>query len=305
MKTTTKLTEEKLNTFLEMYEQGKLDTEIAKVLEVSRATIANWRKKYDLPCKFEYNKISKIDYQKFEELFNLNYSDYKIAKILNMHPSSIYSHRKLHGFTRDKLQINSELNLTDIDISILLGTLLGDASLTISHNCINPKFTCTHGIKQKAYAEFKTILLEHLGAKCVYHKRKTIDQRTNIYYEDYTISITTNKAFLPIYNSLYINKKKIIPINLLKYFTEQSLALMFMDDGYKHSRSYSISTMCFEKENLKQFQIFLLNKFNLHTSIFKNKILYICARDKNLFEQLIKPYLCNSMLYKLSCHVTP
>lgn len=305
MKTTTKLTEEKLGIFLTMYAEGKTDTAIAKVVNVSRCTIANWRKKYNLKSTFDYTKISKIDYNKFEQLFNLNYSDYKIAKELNMNPGSIFSHRKLHNFKREKLQINKPLILSFNDMSILLGTLLGDSSLTISDACINPKFTCAHGPKQKEYAQFKTNLLAHLDATCKYHKRKTIDKRTNMFYEDYTISIRTNKSFLPLYKSFYKNNVKVIPFNLFEYFTAQSLALLFMDDGCRTGKNYTIATMCFSSEDLLQFQIFLKDKFNIETSITKRKLLYIKAKSRTVFEKLITPYFCDSMLYKLHSHVTP
>ena len=69
MKTTTKLTTQNLDTFLTMYYEGKMDTEIALQCQVSRSTIANWRKKYNLKSQFDYSKISKINNKKFEELF--------------------------------------------------------------------------------------------------------------------------------------------------------------------------------------------------------------------------------------------
>ena len=78
-KTTEKITNSMKERLLALYEQGKLDTEIALELKVSRSAITYWRKKLNLKSKFKYSKISKIDNLKFEKLFNLGLSDYKIA----------------------------------------------------------------------------------------------------------------------------------------------------------------------------------------------------------------------------------
>lgn len=50
--------------------------------------------------------------------------------------------------------------------------------------------------------------------------------------------------------AFYKNNKKVIPFELFNYFTEVSLAFMFMDDGTKTHNSYSIATNCFTTEEL-------------------------------------------------------
>ena len=74
---------------------------------------------------------------------------------------------------------------------------------------------------------------------------------------------------------------------------------MYMDDGYKTQCSYGIATNCFTIEELNKFRIFLLEKFNLETSIHKGNRLYILAKSAKRFTELISPYICNCMKYKL------
>lgn len=291
---------------LDLYNQGKMDSEIGKILGIKRATIQYYRSTHNLPTKFTYDKISKIDNNKFEELFNQGLSDYAIAKELNMSPDGVYSHRIRHNYKRDNnLRLNKAITLTDFQKQVLIGTMLGDSSMRLGKGCLSPCITCAHGIKQKEYCEYKTKIFESLGATCNYHKRNIIDERTGIYYEDYTMFIPSNPEFLLYYNSFYPNGKKVIPLNLLNQFTEVSLAFMYMDDGSKVKSGYNIATNCFEKEELNKFRMFINNKFNIDSIIHKNNSLYIKANSRNLFTYLIAPYVIESMRYKLHSPLTP
>lgn len=47
-----------------------MDSEIEKETGVSSKTICYYRKSHNLPTKFNYSKISKINNEEFEKLFN-------------------------------------------------------------------------------------------------------------------------------------------------------------------------------------------------------------------------------------------
>lgn len=298
-KTTEKITESMKITLIDMYNSGYMDTEIAKELNVTRGAIGYWRRKLNLKSKFTYSKLSKVNKEQFEELFNKGLSDYKIAKIMNLSADGIYYYRTVHGYKRESLKINKGIELTNFQKQVLIGTLLGDSSLSIKKGSINPTISCAHGIKQKEYCEYKTEIFKSLNAKCVYHKRNKADKRNGNIYEDYTMIMPNNPELIEWFNSFYVNGVKVIPFNLFEYFTEVSLAFMYMDDGYKIGNNYSISTNCFCREELEIFIKHLKNKFNLNCSIFSNNVVYIKADSRNLFTNLIKPYICDCMKYKL------
>lgn len=298
-KTTEKITDSMKERLLALYEQGKLDTEIALELKVSRSAITYWRKKLNLKSKFKYSKISKIDNLKFEKLFNLGFSDYKIAKELGMSSDGVYSHRMRHGYFRNSLKLSKPIPLSDYQKQVLLGTMLGDASFKLGKGCINPAFSCAHCIPQKEYCEYKTAIFNNLGAYCKYHKMNLPDKRTGKYYENYTMFVPANPELKNWYDSFYKDKKKVIPFDLFKYFTEISLAFMFMDDGSKTTTGYTIATNCFSLEEIDKFRIFLKQKFNLETSVFKSKVLYIQAKSRDTFTKIIEPYIIPCMQYKL------
>lgn len=298
-KTTEKITETMKQELIALYNDGKMDTEIAKLLNVSSNAIYYWRKKLKLISKFEYSKISKIDNEKFKELFDKKLSDYAIAKELNMSSNGIYSHRIRYSYNRDSLVIAKSIKLTTFQKQVLLGTVLGDTTIRLPKNGINPSISCAHGIKQKEYCDYKTEIFKSLGAVVTYHKRNKPDPRNGIFYEDYTMRIPSNPELKFWYNSFYINNKKTIPFKLFDNFTDISLAFMYMDDGCKLNNTYSIATNCFTLEELQKFVKFLKEKFNIDTTIHKTNSIYIKVNSKNLFTNLISPYFCKSMKYKL------
>lgn len=73
-----------------------------------------------------------------------------------------------------------------------------------------------------------------------------------------------------------------------------------MDDGNKATTGgYILATNCFTSEELKIFQEFLLNKFNLDTTIHKGNKIYIRKKSGEIFKKLVNPFIIDSMKYKL------
>ena len=237
--------------------------------------------------------------KEFEKLFNQNLSDYVIATKLGVNHCTVFQWRKKHGYTRKSLKEGKYIPLTEEQKEILIGTLLGDSSLTIGKDCINPRMSCSHCLAQEEYCKHKESIFKSLGSTGGRDKNLQPDKRTGKVYNYYSMRIPTNPAFLPIYNSFYKNGIKVIPLDLLNKFTAKSLAYMFMDDGSKCSKGYTIATNCFSEENILEFRKFLFNRFNLETSTFKSRVLYIHSKSADLFKSLILPYMHSTMLYKL------
>lgn len=297
------LTEEDKKAIVKLAEAGYTDKEIANRLgKVGSGTVFYWRKQLKVPSKFTYDKNCKIKDEELLSLFNSGLSDYKIADILRVSPDGVYHHRISRGYLRSNdLRINKGTPLSDFQKAVLVGTLLGDSTLRLAHGTINPKLSCMHGIKQKEYCEYKTEIFATIGAKCTYHKRNTVDKRTGIFYEDATLNAPANPQLLEFYHTFYKNDKKRIPISIIqKYFTEASLAFLFMDDGYKTKFGYSIATNCFKKSDIERFRKFLKSKYGLDCSFQpSNNLLYIKAKSKERFKTLVSPYMCKCVEYKL------
>ena len=178
--------------------------------------------------------------------------------------------------------MNKPIKLTQRQLSILTGTLLGDGSLRKPN--INPNFSCEHGIKQLEYCKWKYEELKSLNANFSIHKRKTIDKRNGKLYESTVCRIPANSEFLSLYENLYINGTKQITKKFLENFDELSLAVMFMDDGYKVGKTIGIATNCFSLEELITLKEFLFKKFCLNFTIRNNKTLYLPTIQYPYFE---------------------
>lgn len=75
-----------------------------------------------------------------------------------------------------------------------------------------------------------------------------------------------------------------------------------MDDGTKHKTSYYLHTECFDTNSHKLLVEMLKKNFNIRASIHKirnHNFLYINKESRDLFTELIKNFICESMKYKL------
>lgn len=283
---------------VELHSEGKTDAEIASIVNVSRQLVQQNRTKLGLKPNFSYSSFRKMDYTEVERLVKENKTDREIAELFNVKPISVYFFRKRNNIERDNLLINKAIKPTDRQLSIIVGTLLGDASLRKTN--INPSFNCEHGIEQLEYCQWKAEELKSLGAKFSTSKRKTIDKRTGIYYESAICRLPANPELLPLYNNLYKDGRKTITLEFLKDFNELSLAVMFMDDGSRNSSSINIATNCFNEDELLLLLEFFKNKFNLTFHINSNHSIYLLKRDFEHFKDLVLPYMRQELLYKLS-----
>lgn len=283
---------------IKLHSEGKTDPEIASILNVSRQLVQFHRSNLGLKSNFSYSVFRKMDYSEVEKLVKENKTDKEIAELFKVKPISIYSFRKRYNIERDNLLINKAINPTNRQLSIIIGSLLGDASLRNPN--INPYFSCEHGIKQLEYCKWKAKELESLGSKFIIYRRKAIDKRTGIYYQSAICRLPANPALLPLYNNLYINGKKTITTEFLKDFNELSLAVMFMDDGSHTESSINIATNCFTEEDLLVLLDFFKNRFNLTFHINSNHSIYLLKKDLEHFRELVLPYMRKELLYKLS-----
>lgn len=109
---------------------------------------------------------------------------------------------------------------------------------------------------------------------------------------------------------LFINKKKVIPADLIKnHLTPRGLAYWFMDDGgkldyNKNSKNKGVvfNTQSFESKEVKAMAQQLSEKFNLDCEIRSNKgkkIIVIKSSSYSTFLSLIDSYILPEMRYKL------
>lgn len=277
----------------ELYNQGKNDNEIAKELNCRSSVIQAYRKKNNLSSNFNYKcKIENL-LEDIKELKKQGLGNRKISELLNIPRTSLMYLFRKHNLENIKY-IPKYANLNYFQKSALIGSLLGDSSISKKYI-----LNIGHGLKQEEYYKHK-IQLFSPNIKFLEYRREKIDKRTNNLYISLQAYSNKYEDIVNLKELLYINSKKEITKEILKDFNEISLAYLYMDDGNYEKYGAKIALCNFSNNSLILFQNFLKNKWNIDTSIHKDKTLYIKANSKKIFIQLISSYIIPSMLYKIN-----
>lgn len=286
---------DQLDAILNLYNNNISDANISKALNCSSSGVSKIRRKLDLPVNIQ-NRVSEAETRIILELQQLNFTNNEIAFYTNksLDAINLILPQNLIG---DELKYDKETPLTERELSIIIGIMLGDGHMSCRK--LNASFYTEHAPKQKLYTIEVAKQLQRLHPKLGHTVGKTVDTRTNKTYDKYWVAFPALEMFTSLYKKFYINNLKVIPEDLLPYYTAESLAYQFMDDGTKMDCSYKIATNCFQIKELEMFQYFLLTKFNLHTTLHKDRGIYIRSKDSQLFKDLVSPYICECMRYKL------
>ena len=291
-----KLTKADVEKALELAKNGLMDPEIAKQLNVSRGSILRLRKINNIKSSFSYDKISKIHKEKFEELFYQGLDDKEIAAALGVSIDGVYGYRMRHNYNRKDNREAQDIPLTQDNIEIILGIMMGDGSM--ERMCKNTRLSIAHCPSQREYCDYIANKLSNLKPTLYSYISKP-HPKTGKQYQSYWLTLATNPSLNTIHKHFYNNGKKRIPIELFDNFTWQSLAYLFMDDGSHGKSGGFIATNCFTMNELQDFQKFLLDKFTLKTTICKSHVLYIKAKSFCYMKSKIEPYMCECMKYKI------
>lgn len=198
---------------------------------------------------------------------------------------------------------------TEIELNIIIGSLLGDGSLSLYGRSKNAYYR-EHGCdKQIPYRIWK------------YKNLKNLDFTINTNYKYTKLSSHSNNFFTDLYNKFYINKIKTITEDNIKLLTHPiGLATFYMDDGSlvidsvkrKNNDIYifpriSLYTLSFsEKENII-IKNHLENTFDVKTKLKyrkdgKKTIIEINKKEDVIkFINIVKPYVSKipCMMYKI------
>lgn len=183
---------------------------------------------------------------------------------------------------------------------ILVGFLLGDGWLEIHGKGVRLGI-----LQSEKFADcilFYKVLLFGCGYLSNYELGKSLKKNKKTYFQFRTFTFENLYIF---YNLWYVNKKKIIPLEFIKYYlTPFALAIWIMGDGSGMSNGgFKISTHCFSQKENKELASFLLKKYGLICSVLREGsrgyyYLYVWKRSMPKLYYLILPYLLPSCYYK-------
>lgn len=285
--------EKYIEKFLELYKIGLNDSEIARELGVHNVTISDWRNKRKLPKNFKYKR--KFDTEKFMEFYQQNLSYAEIARRLEVSDSAIQEYASSIGLKANEK--NPDLEMTEEEFQVFLGTMYGDGHLTIPNDSRNARGHFAHSLAQQNYCLWKYEKLKRFCSNPRFEQE--YDKRTDKTYYSVRVILYAYRCFTRLYDSLYKNKIKYIEETLLNKLEPLGIAVWFMDDGYFAGTSYHISTNCFTVEDISKIIKMFKTKFDIEFTMFSSHIIRVRQKDTQKFKQLVKPYIHSDCWYKL------
>ena len=300
-KSRSKYAEDLRNKVSTMYQSGMTCLAIGNELRLSEKTILYHLNKAGIKARPQ----KKINQEDFERLWNEGKSDEEIAKFFEVEVSTVKSYRtkgnNVGKFTRNDYFSEKDIELTEIQEQMILGSLLGDLSIGKTKLQKNANLYIVHSIKQEEYFMKKVeILGDFMGSYKLY--TPSPDKRTGKIYKTWRGNSKAHKVFNSIYDILYVNNTKIITQEYLNRINHPiALAYWFMDDGTFRG---TLSTHCFSEQEVDLLITWLYHKWNIVCTKQKQLnsfTIYITQESRARFEELILPYVVPSMYYKLQC----
>jgi len=186
---------------------------------------------------------------------------------------------------------NLKLDVSDRQVQILVGCLLGDAYLTKLG-----KIQIEQSDKQKEYVEWKYQELASISYPNPPKEVIRYEKRDNRVTKSFRF--WTRQYFRTWRDKFYYGTHKIFPKDLANWITPLSIAIWYMDDGYYRSRNCILATESFQLEDRQQLGE-KLKTFGIEVILRRSGKLRIRSKSLPKFFELIRPYIHKSMVYKL------
>jgi hypothetical protein len=169
------------------------------------------------------------------------------------------ANRKEYHLMRDSV------HLTDVQRSMLIGTLLGDGSLVETSSKKNFRLKIEHGSAQRGYAFWKYECLKpFVLTPPKFQPRNRSWMFRTISHPELTV----------LGDLFYKKRRKIVPAEIASFLRDAiSLAVWFMDDGSKNRNDGLIlNTQSFTKHETERLKDCLSTNFDIdHVSLQKDK----------------------------------
>lgn len=181
---------------------------------------------------------------------------------------------------------------------ILLGTLLGDASIgKLQKKERTFRISWQHCMKQEQYALWKA---ENSLNNYSIFKRSTLDVRTNKIY--HSITCYSRKDNYLYYRELFYKEHKEVSQEILNMLEPLGVAVWFMDDGslyYNGNNCHlTLAVNGFNEESVNRIILYFKNNYNINFKKAQKLIRLTSVKEVQLFESFFKQYYHNSMNYK-------
>lgn len=189
----------------------------------------------------------------------------------------------------------------------MIGKLLGDGTITKQEGK-RPRFQFMHRANDIGWTYYNYVQLrDYIPLNKPKYERIQDIRLLKGYSERHVVQSLTHEYIDILYDTWYPNQIKVIPYSHIeRYFTAESLAWWYQDDGHLKKNEHHIveklvlSTECWTDEERELLQTLLNNKFHFLFSIDKQKRLLLYDQLQiNYFLQLVEPWMQPTMIRKI------
>jgi len=205
----------------------------------------------------------------------------------------------------------TKTKLTTLQCEILVGILLGDASLQTESNGRTYRLRVLQSEEHKDYLFHLYYIFKNLTLSPPIRSEFVDPRKTGKKYFRWSFSTTQNACFRFYGHQFYDGKKKKVPKLIHKWLTPRSIAYWYMDDGAQKWKGKSLGvrfcTDSFLRKDVELLAHLLCKKYYLKTSFQKKDDgwrIYISSFSYEILKKLIFLYLLPSMLYKFPEKIT-
>lgn len=197
----------------------------------------------------------------------------------------------------------STLRLSEEQKEVLIGILLGDATLETQNSGRTYRLKIEHSIKQKVYEEHLYKLFNDWARTKPWERKVTLSNGKT--YTNIVFSTLSHSSLRFYAHQFYQGRTKVVPRLIARWLTPKAIAYWFMDDGSiksKQSKGVIFNTHGYQKHEIERLAGVLRDKFHLDSKLRNQKEgyqIYVSGKSYEKFTELILPHILPEMTYKI------
>lgn len=194
----------------------------------------------------------------------------------------------------------NSLELTELQVEVLVGLMLGDAHMELRSGHVRIKFEQSERHLEylmHLYEVFKNIVLAEPKSKVSWRFGRPSKKW---YFQSRVVP-----GLARLYELFYRDKRKVVDSSIANWLTSVGLAYWFMDDGSiksRESKGVIFNTQGFASGEVDILCQVLTVKFDLIVSKRPQKVgyqIYVSGKSYEKFLSLVERHVVESMRYKL------
>lgn len=194
------------------------------------------------------------------------------------------------------------LMLSKYQVSVLVGSLLGDGTLRTGKGAVNANFKVEHGLRQKDYVLWKyEMFREWVMTPPKISVR--YDENRIPYQKSWWFRTVRHPEITMFRKKFYPNGVKIIPADIENFLDPLAFAVWIMDDGSLNRGVLDISTYSFKLEDIWLLQKAIFNRFALQSNYHKDGDrglrMYFKKSEMQNLVRIISSHIIPNLQYKI------